>query len=302
MAENGRDLSNALAAAVEGCGDSVVRVEGRPRSASSGVVWSADGTIITSHHALEWDEDVRVGMPDGRLLEATIVGRDPGTDVALLRVAASELRPPAWRDEAPRVGHILLALLRPGRTVRARLGIVSALGDAWRTRSGGRVDRYLQADVALEPGFSGGLFVDTAGRAVGLATTGLMRATPLALPPATLRRVSEALLAHGQVRRGFLGIGSYPVPLPVALSESQGQKGGLMLVSVQAETPAARAGLLLGDVILSVEGQIVSHPGDLLPFLDEDRVGTELGLKLLRAGGVLELRVTVGSRGAKAAA
>jgi S1-C subfamily serine protease len=302
MPENGRDLSNTLAAAVEAAGDSVVRVEGRPRGASSGVVWSEDGLVATSHHGLEWDEDLKVGLPDGRPADATLVGRDPGTDLALLRVAASGLRPATWRDEPPRVGHVLLALLRPGRSVRARLGIVSALGDAWRTRAGGRVDRYLQADVSLEPGFSGGLFVDTAGRAVGLATAGLLRATPLAIPPATLRRVVEALLAHGQVRRGFLGVGTHPVPLPPALGESLGQRGGLILVSVQAETPAARAGLLLGDVILSVEGHAVVHPGDLVPFLDEERVGAELVLKLLRAGGVVEARVTVGARGGKAAA
>jgi S1-C subfamily serine protease len=302
MPENGRELSSALAAAVEAAGDSVVRVEGRPRTASSGVVWSADGIVLASHHTLEWEEDVRVGLPDGRTLDASVVGRDPGTDLALLRVEASGLHAAVWRDEAPRVGHVLLALLRPGRTVRARLGIVSALGDAWRTRAGGRVDRYLQADVSLEPGFSGGLFVDVAGRAVGVATAGLMRATPLALPPATLRRVVDALLAHGQMRRGFLGIGTYPVPLPAALAEAQGQRSGLILVSVQPETPAAQAGLLLGDVILSVEGQPVSHPGDLLPFLDEERVGSELALKLLRAGNPAEARVTVGARGGKAAA
>jgi S1-C subfamily serine protease len=302
MPENGRDLSNALAAAVEAAGDSVLRVEGRARGASSGVVWSEDGIVVTSHHGLEWDEDVRVGLPDGRLVAATLLGRDPGTDVALLRAETAGLRPAAWRDEPPRVGHVLLALLRPGRSVRARLGIVSALGDAWRTRAGGRVDRYVQADVALEPGFSGGLFVDTAGRAMGLATAGLLRATPLAIPPVTLRRVAEALLAHGQVRRGFLGIGTHPVPLPPALGEAQGQRGGLILVSVQPETPAARAGLLLGDVILSVEGHPVVHPGDLIPFLDEERVGAELSLKLLRAGSIVETRVTVGARGGKAAA
>lgn len=295
------DLSNALAGAVESAGGSVVRVEGRARGGSSGVVWAADGLVLTTHHTLEWDEDVRVGLAEGRSLSATVVGRDPGTDLALLRVEASDLRPVAWREDEPRTGQILLALSRPGRAVRARLGLVSAVSASWRTRAGGRVDRYLEADIALERGFSGGLFVDVSGRGIGLATAGLMRATPLVVPPTTLRRVAEQILAHGQVRRGFLGIGTYPVALPAALAESEGQRSGLMLVSVSAEAPAASAGMLIGDVILKVEGQPTAHPADLLAFLDEDRVGTELHLRILRAGQVQDLRVTVGARDGRAA-
>ncbi len=301
MSEIAVELSDALAGAVEAAGESVVRVEGRARGASSGVVWSADGVIVTAHHTLDRDEDVRVGLADGRSLAANVVGRDPGTDVALLRVDASGLRAAGWRDEAPRVGQVLLHLSRPGRTVRARFGIASAVAGPWRTRTGGRLDRYVEADVALERGFSGGLFVDAAGQALGLATAGFVRGTPLAVPPASLKRVAEQLLAHGGVRRGFLGIGSYPVALPHALAESEGQRSGLMLVSVQDGAPAAAAGLLIGDVILKVEGQPIAHPEDLLPFVDEDRVGAELSVRVLRAGAARELRVKVGQRNGQAA-
>ena len=302
MDQGASDLSNALAGAVEAAAESVVRVEGRARGASSGTVWSADGVVLTAHHSLDWDEDVRVGLADGRSLEATVLGRDPGTDIALLRVSASGLKPVVWRDDAPRAGQIVLHLSRPGRAVRARLGIASAVSGPWRTRAGGRLDRYLEADVALERGFSGGLFVDASGRGLGLANAGLMRATPLAIPPATLRRVAEQVVAHGRVRRGFLGIGSYPVALPAALAESEGQRSGLMLVSVQDGTPAAEAGLLLGDVILKVDGHVIAHPSDLLPFVDEDRVGTEVSVRVLRAGAPLEARVKVGQRNGQEAA
>lgn len=301
MSDIASGLSDALAGAVESAGESVVRVEGRARGASSGVVWSPDGVVLTAHHTLDWDEDVRVGLADGRSVTATVVGRDPGTDLALLRADASGLRPAAWSDDAPRVGAIVLHLSRPGRTVRARLGIASAVAGPWRTRSGGRLDRYLEADVALERGFSGGLFVDVRGQGLGLATAGFVRGTPLAVPPATLRRVVEQVLAHGGVRRGFLGVGSYPVALPTALAQSEGQGSGLMLVSVQDGAPAAEAGLLIGDVVLKVDGQAIAHPADLLPFVDEDRVGAELSVKVLRAGATRELRLKVGQRNGQAA-
>jgi S1-C subfamily serine protease len=301
MNQTASELSNALAGAVEAAAESVVRVEGRARGASSGIVWSADGVVLTAHHTLDWDEDVRVGLADGRFLDAAVVGRDPGTDVALLRVSASGLPAVTWRDDAPRAGELLLALSRPGRAIRARLGIASAISGAWRSRGGGRLDRYVEADLALERGFSGGLFVDTAGRGLGLATAGLIRATPLAVPPVTLRRVAEQVLAHGRVRRGFLGIGSYPVTLPQALAESEGQRSGLMLVSVQEGAPAAAAGLLIGDVILKVDGHPIARPEDLLPFVDEDRVGAEVSVRVLRAGASHDVRVKVGQRDGQAA-
>jgi S1-C subfamily serine protease len=302
MTEIGSRLSDELAGAVERGGRSVVRVEGRRRGPSSGVVWS-DGTVVTANHVLEWDEDVRVGLPSGEAVTATVAGRDPGTDLAVLRIEASGLQPASWADpDRLRVGHLVLALSRPGRSVRAGLGVVSAVGEAWRTRSGGRLDRYVQADVGLHPGVSGGLLVDAAGGGVGLGTAGLVRGTCLAVPAPTLRRVIEALLAHGHVRRGFLGIGSFPVPLPSPIRETLGQTGALLIVSVQPGSPASAAGLVLGDVLVSVEGQAVTQPGDLLPFLDPDRIGTELAIRLLRAGEVRDARLGIGERNGRSGA
>ena len=297
---SGADLSAAVAAAVETAGRAVVRVEGRRRGPSSGIAWSADGVMVAAHHNVEWDEDIAVGLADGSTARANVVGRDATTDVVVLRAPVTGLAVPDWASETPKVGHLSLALTRPGRTVRASLGVVHALGDEWRTPAGGRVDRYLQTDIGLQPGFSGSLLVDLAGRAIGMNNAGLLRGTSLALPPATLRRVVEALVAHGHVRRGFLGIGTIPVRLPAALEKAVGQRAGLLVTSVADESGAARAGLLLGDVIVAVEGKGVSGPGDLLPFLEEDRIGQSLAARIVRAGEPRDVAIGVGVREPKA--
>jgi S1-C subfamily serine protease len=300
MSASAADLSAASAAAVETAGKSVLRVEGRRRGPSSGIVWSADGVIVAAHHNVEWDEDIAVGLPDGSPARANVVGRDATTDVVVLRATASGLATPDWAAETPRVGHLVLTLTRPGRTVRASLGVVHALGDEWRTPAGGRVDRYLQTDIGLQTGFSGSLLVDLAGRGIGMNNAGLVRGTSLALPPATLRRVVETLVAHGHVRRGFLGIGTIPVRLPAALEKSVGQRAGLLVTSVAEDSGAGRGGLLLGDVIVAVEGKGVASPGDLLPFLEEDRIGQSLSVRIVRAGEPRDVAVTVGVREPKA--
>jgi S1-C subfamily serine protease len=296
MSAIGTDLSAAAAAAVETAGRSVIRVEGRRRGPSSGIAWSADGVIVAAHHNVEWDEDIAVGLPDGSAARANVVGRDATTDVVVLRSSASGLAVPEWAAETPRVGHLALALTRPGRTVRASLGVVHALGDEWRTAAGGRVDRYLQTDIGLQPGFSGSLLVDLSGRALGMNNAGLVRGSSLALPPATLRRVVETLVAHGHVRRGFIGIGTIPVRLPDALEKAVGQPAGLLVTSVADDSGAGRAGLLLGDVIVAVEGKGVSSPGDLLPLLEEERIGRSVTARILRAGEARDVAITVGAR------
>jgi S1-C subfamily serine protease len=296
MSAIGTELSAATAAVVESAGRAVARVEGRRRGPSSGIAWSADGVIVAAHHNVEWDEDVAIGLHDGTTARANVVGRDPTTDVAVLRASLTGLPMPDWTTDGTKVGHLVLALTRPGRTVRASLGVVHALGDEWRTSAGGRVDRYLQTDVGLQPGFSGSLLVDLAGRALGMNNAGLLRGTSLALPAATLRRVVEALLAHGHVRRGFIGIGTIPVRLPAGLEKSIGQAAGLLVTSVQDDSGAGRAGLLLGDVIASVDGHATKGPADLLPFLEADRIGQPVTLRIVRAGDVRDVPVTIGGR------
>ena len=170
MADVLKDLSDGLASMVERAGPSVVRVEGRRRGPSSGVVWS-DGVIVTCSHVLEWEEGIEIGLPDGRTAKANVVGRDPGTDLAALKTDVAGLTPAAWREpDALQAGHLVVSLSRPGQRVRAGLGIVTVRGDAWWTPAGGRLDSDVRVDIGLHPGFSGSLLVDAAGGAVGLNT------------------------------------------------------------------------------------------------------------------------------------
>jgi S1-C subfamily serine protease len=290
------DLSNALSELVEVAGRSVVRVEGRGRGVS-GSVFSDKGHVIAINHTVERDE-VDLGLPGGGTARARVVGRDPSTDLALLHTEGGGLVPAPWTDlDDARVGQLVVGVYRPGSTARATLGVVAALGDPWRTRYGGRIDRYFEASLPLQPGFSGGLLVSASGKALALSTSGLLRGVPLGIPAATVKRVGQALMAGGRVRRGYLGVGSYPVTLPAPLQSSLGQQSGLLIISVLADSPASRAGILLGDVVVSVDGQPTAEPADLLPALDEDRVGREIVLRVVRAGELREVRVTVGERG-----
>ncbi len=291
-----KEVSDALAATVESLGPAVVRVEARRRMPASGVVWSSDGLVVTADHAVEYDEEISLGLADGQAAEARLVGRDPTTDLALLRVDGS-LAAPAWRGPAEvRVGHLVLALARPGRTVQATLGIVSALGDAWQSPGGGQVDRFLQTDVAMAPGFSGGPLVSSAGEVLGVNTSGLLRGLSMALPTPTVERVITGLAAHGRIRRGYLGIGAQSVELPAGLEAQLGQSAGQLLLSVEPGGPADQAGLLLGDVLVAFDGKPVQRMDDLVGLLSGDRVGNASPVRFVRGGVVQERSVVVGER------
>jgi serine protease DegQ len=297
MTDSGLTLSAALAGAVQAAEKSVARVEGHRRLSSSGVVWSEDGLLLTAHHGLEIEDKIEVGLTGGKTGSASLVGRDPGTDVALLRLDASGLEPPAWAELGDvRVGQLTLAVSRPGRSARAALGIVSAFGESWRTPSGGRVERFLQSDVTPGRGYSGSLLIDASGKALGLNSAGLVRGSPVTIPFSTLRRVVEALLTHGRVRRGYLGVSGYPARLAPSVADDAGQRGGLILVSVQPDGPADRAGLLQGDLLLALGGKPILHVADLQTELDEDRIGQTLTARIVRAGRPLDVSVAVGSR------
>jgi S1-C subfamily serine protease len=289
------DFSNALADAVAALGPSVVRVEGRDRLPATGIVWSGDGVILTAHHVVEQDENIGIGLNDGRTVSATLAGRDPTTDLAVLRAETGGLAAPAWAEgDKLRVGHLALGLGRPGHTVMATLGIVSALGQPWRTPAGGQIDRYLQTDITMYPGFSGGPLVSAEGEVIGLNTSALLRGVSIAVPAATLRRVAEALLSHGRVRRGYLAVGAQAVRLPANLAEQLGQDTGLLLVSVEEGGPAAQGGLVLGDTIVAVGGQPVRHLDGLLASLGGDRIGTPTPVRIVRGGQVEERTVVIG--------
>jgi S1-C subfamily serine protease len=288
-------VSNALADAVAAAGQSVVRVEARRRLGASGIVWSADGLIVTAQHVVERDDNISIGLPNGEKVNATLVGRDPSTDLAVLRADTKGLTvlKQAAADSV-RVGHLVLAVGRPGADILSTHGIISAIGNPLRGGSD-KGDNFLQTDVTMYPGFSGGPLINVAGELLGLNTSA-MRDTSLAIPIATLQRVVESLLKHGKVRQGYLGVGAQPVRLPAALRDQLGQETGLLIASVEPDSPADKAGLLLGDTLVGLDGQTVRHMDDLAGVLTGDRVGTAVPAKIVRGGQVQEVKVTIGER------
>lgn len=299
MTETLQALSENMAQLVEQSGAAVVRVEGRQRLPATGIIWSAEGVIVTSHHVVEREEGINVGLADGQTVAAQLVGRDPGVDLAVLRINASGLPAATWQDAGQlKVGNLVLALGRPGKTVQATLGIISALGGEWQTHAGGQLDHYLQTDVVMYPGFSGGPAVGADGRFGGMNSSALLRGTSVAVPAATVRSGVEAILAHGHVPRGYLGIGVQPVRLTENLQTLVGQETALMVMSVESGSPAATAGLMQGDVLTTLAGAPLRHIDELQALLSGSRVGQALPLQLLRGGQAQTLQVTIGqSRG-----
>jgi len=288
-------LSNDLAAAVERAARAVVTVHARPRLPSTGVLWRP-GIVVTAEHTVRVDEEIRVTWSDGRAAPATLVGRDPGTDLAVLRIDESDPTTAEIGDSAElKVGHLVLAV---GYGPRASWGVVSAVGGAWRTGRGGEVDRLLRVDLVLYPGFSGGPLVDASGKVAGLVTSGLSRQLELAVPTATVTRVVDELLATGRVSRGYLGVGLQPVALPEALGRLApgADARGLIVVGVVADGPAAHAGLMLGDVLVALEGTPLHDLGDVQAAIAGRRAGTAVTVSLFRAGTPLDVAVTLAER------
>ncbi len=291
------ELSQAMAEAVATAGPGVVQVAGRRRLPATGMVWAADGLIVTANHVVRRDENIQIRLADGSSVNAVLVGRDPSTDTAVLRAEAADLTPlvEANKQELA-VGNLVLALARPGQTVQATLGIISALGGSWRTAMSGRVDRYLQTDVVMYPGFSGGPLLEGNGRLLGMNTSGILGGVSLAIPVQTLSRVVDTLLTHGRMKRGYLGVSTQKVRLPEELRQELDQKTGLLIVSTEANSPAAQGGLTLGDTIVAIAGEKVRDHDALLAQLSGDVVGTAVTVRMIRGGQVQNVEVTVAER------
>ena len=297
MSDMVKSLSDALAASVATTGQSILRMETRRRMPATGVAYRADGVIVTSNHVVDRDDNLRVGLPNGDTVEAKLIGRDPSTDLALLKVAGVTLTPPAWADVKDiKVGHLVLALGRPGREVTATLGVVSAFESAEKMRIGAQLDYYLQTDVTMYPGFSGGALLSASGHVYGINTSALMDGVSLTITTATIVRVAEHLLKHGKMSRGFLGVGTQPVKLPALVAEALKQETGLMVMTVESDSPAEKGGLFLGDTLVSLEGKALHTPETLRGMLSSEMVGRAITLRVLRGGQLQDVSVTIGER------
>jgi S1-C subfamily serine protease len=293
------NLSKELSDTVELTAPGIVRVEARKRLPASGIVWTEDGVIVTAHHVVQRDRKITIGLPDGETTVAQLIGRDPTTDLAVLRTEADGLMPvtrTSLDDHSLKVGHLVLAIGRPGQSVQATLGIVSALTKEWRTPAGGRLDYYVQTDVVMYPGFSGGPLVNASGQIVGLNTSALLRGVSLSVPVNTIESVVSTILAHGHIKRGYLGVSTQPVRLPARVRDQLDQDTGLLLVAVEPESPAEAGGLLLGDTIVGINGSVVRQHDDLLVQLGGDRIGQKVEIKLIRGGELTTVTVEVGER------
>jgi S1-C subfamily serine protease len=297
MSTNLQSFSDELAALTQRTSQQIVRVEGRSRLPASGIVYSADGVIVTAHHVVERNDNLRIGLLNGESVDATLVGRDPGVDLAVLRVQQSGLDAAVWTEAGDlRVGNLILAVGRPGKNVQTTIGVVSAVGGAWRTGAGSEIDHYLQTDVVMYPGFSGGALLTMDGRIAGVNSSALVRGASVTIPATTVKRVVETILTHGRMPRGYLGVGLQPVRLEAAVQEALSQQTGLMLMSVEADSPAAQGGLLQGDVLVALDGAPVRQLDELQALLSSERAGKTVPVRFVRAGVVQEKQVTIGQK------
>lgn len=292
-------ISNALAEATERAAAHTVAVHTEPRGSSSGIIWRA-GLIVTAEHALRRDEEIQVTLPEGRVVSAKLQGRDPSTDVALLKCEAASTSPSGYADSAAmKVGHLTLVV---GRTRAsgpvAALGCVSLVAGERRMWGGAAISPYIRLDVALQRTAVGGAVVDASGRIAGMATPKFAAAGALALPVSTVDRVVDALLTKGHIPRGYLGVGLQPIRLPETLREGlqRGEKTAVIVLEVEAEGPAQKAGVLIGDILIAMNGKPVMRLEDVRAHLHGEQIGKAVSAEFLRGGVRREVSIVIGER------
>ena len=294
-------FSRQISDAVERISASIVAVDARPRVRTSGVIWRP-GILVSTNHTIRREEEITVAAHDGRQVRATVAGRDGGTDLAVLRVEdGGAILTAQFADASTlRVGNLVLAVGRtdPEQGVSAGLGIVGILGDKWRTWRGGEIDRLIRPDISIFLGFSGGALVNTEGQVIGINTTGLSRGAGLTIPVSTVNRIVDQLLQHGRIARSYLGVGMHPVALPDRLREKfhLPAASGLILLSVEADAPADKAGITIADVLLALDGAPTANTENVQTILAGREVGSVVKATLLRGGELIEAAITLGER------
>jgi S1-C subfamily serine protease len=288
-----KEFSEGLSAAVEKAGASTVTVDARKRYPASGIAYAED-LVLTADHVVTREDDIKILLPDGRSVAATIAGRDPGSDLAVLRLPEKALTAAKTSNDV-KVGQLVLALGRPNSEgIQASWGIVTSISGPTRTFRGGMLDEYIRTDTTPYPGFSGGPLVNADGEVLGLNTSGLTRGSSLTIPVKVAWRVAEALATHGSVKRGYLGVRTQPVEIPEAARQAlqRAQEQGLLVLWLEEGGPAEKSGLLVGDILVAISGQPVGDPDDLFSALNSDTVGKSIAVEVLRGGRPETVNVT----------
>ena len=284
-------LSNQLADVIASIAPSVVQVQ-----RASGVVY-ADGIVLANARALGRENGAHIQTHDGRTLEAELHGWDPATGLALLRAAGLNIAPATQAGEPARVGNLAVAVARSwSNAVTASVGIVSVIGGPLRTGHRRSIAEVIRTTAPMHEGFAGGAFIDMSGKIIGIATAASIRGLGVIIPAPIAWKTAAALLQHGRMRRGYIGIAAQPARLADRQRGGEQWEHALLVVDVRPGSPAEKGGLLVGDLLVAFDGQPVETPEDLLELLAEDRVGKEVPVRLLRGDNVTDVRVTVADR------
>ena len=291
-------LSDALADTVEGAGQFIVSVSARRRAPATGIMWKPN-LIVTADHVIERPDAISVTAPDGTKRTGTLTAHDPSTDIAVLSVSDWSFDASARVDLETRPGQLVVAAARHGEAgLNVSFGVLSSVGPEFRTHAGGRIDRYLRPDLTFYPGFSGGPLISAAGNILGMNTSGLAHGLPMTIPSATVNRVVDQLLTTGRVNRGYLGLRLQAVDLGADLAKRHNLEGsgGLLVVGVESEGPALKAGMLVGDVITGVGDNRVAESDDVQVVLDPETVGKSVPLAFIRGGEMKHSQIVVTER------
>lgn len=292
-------LSHDLATAVDLAARSVVAIDARPRVPTSGILWRP-GLVVATDHTIRREEEITVTVADGRVLPGKIAGRDPSTDLAVLKLDESGGEPAATSGgENLNVGNLVLAVGRTkGNHLITSLGIASSVRGEWRTWRGGKIDHFIRLDLAIFIGFSGSALVNPSGGIAGINTTGLARGLGVTIPSATVNRVVDELAAKGHIARGYIGIATQPVILPERLSTKLQLAGqsALIIVTVEPDGPADKAGMMIGDILISLDGAPASDIGDIQAKLGSEFIGRNIAASVLRGGTMVALTLGISER------
>jgi serine protease DegQ len=292
------ELSEAMANAAEQAGKSTVLVDARRRIPASGIAIAKD-LILTADHVVERDEDIKILLDDGTELSARLAGRDPGTDLAVLKLDSASATPAEVATTPARVGQFVLAIGRPSKDgIESSFGTVNAVGGPVRTGRGGMLEKYIKTDVVSYPGFSGGPLINGEGQVYGINTSGFRSGGAITIPADAAWKTAETLSKHGKIKRGYLGIRSQTVNIPAEAQNElkREQETGLLIVGLEAGSPSGKGGLMVGDILVGIAGEAIEHHDELFVRLSGDVVGKSTPMDVLRGGALQVVNVVVGER------